>query len=530
MAASGGLAMPAGSATAGALPSGKMGAALRGVSRADHAYAIRMSCARAQRAHALPAHPTNGDEARYTPSHFASYTKGLPHTALGEAEPAAYAALLAALASDQSADFNATPLGGTLKLADPESAYAFGLEGADSACLAVPVPPTFNSAQQAAEMVEIYWQALAHDVPFTAYTTDPLIARATADLSRLPGFQGPKDGTAVTGATIFRAGLPGALTGPFLSQFLWLPVPYGAMTISQQVPIAPRRSYMTNYADWLAVQRGRYTPPKRTASARPAPTRYMIAGRDLATYLKADFSYQTYVNACLILSTMPAPVSATNPYRTARTQVAVITQGPWYFLDLVAKAALAALKAVWYQKWVVHRRLRPEEFGGRVHNHKTGAAQYPIHPDLLVTSGVLDTVYHMTGSYLLPMAYPDGCPLHPSYPAAHLAVAGACVTVLKACFDESFVLPAPVEAGEDGRTLLPYTGEPLTVGGELNKLASNILAGRSFGGVHWRSDNMAGLQLGEAVALALLADERAALAAPFAGFSLTKFDGTTITV
>lgn len=74
---------------------------------------------------------------------------------------------------------------------------------------------------------------------------------------------------------------------------------------------------------------------------------------------------------------------------------------------------------------MVHRRLRPEEFGGRVHNHKTGAAQYPIHADLLSTSTVLDAVMQTHGSYLLPMAYPDGCPVHPAYPAAHLSIAGA---------------------------------------------------------------------------------------------------------
>jgi hypothetical protein len=71
---------------------------------------------------------------------------------------------------------------------------------------------------------------------------------------------------------------------------------------------------------------------------------------------------------------------------------------------------------------------------------------------------VLDAVFQQTGSYLLPMAYPDGSPLHPAYPAAHVAIAGACVTVLKAWFDQSFVLPAPVVASPDGHALLPYTG------------------------------------------------------------------------
>ena len=35
-------------------------------------------------------------------------------------------------------------------------------------------------------------------------------------------------------------------------------------------------------------------------------------------------------------------------------------------LDQVARVAVEALRAVWCQKWRFHRRLRPEEFGGRV--------------------------------------------------------------------------------------------------------------------------------------------------------------------
>jgi hypothetical protein len=503
---------------------------LSGSARADQAYTIRVACARSQRAHSLPAHPANGDEARFAATYIANYGKGLPHNALGEVDPAAYTALLKALGSDQPADFAAIPLGGKARLADPQGSYAFGLEGADSACLAVAVPPAFSSAQEAGEMVELYWQALARDVPFAAYATDHLIARAAADLSRLSDFRGPKEAGAVTPATIFRGGLAGEISGPYLSQFLWLPVPYGPLTMTQQYPVAPARSFMTTYANWLTVQQGGYTPPKAVTPARPAPTRYMIAGRDLATHLKSDFTYQAYLNAALILTKLLAPVSATNPYRTAPTQVAVSTFGPQHLFDLVARVANTALKAVWYQKWAVHRRLRPEEFGGRVHNHMRGAAHYPLHADLLSISSVLDAVFRQTGSYLLPMAYPDGCPLHPAYPAGHVAIAGACVTVLKAWFDQSFVLPAPVVASPDGHALLPYTGAPLTVGGELHKLAGNVMMGRDFGGVHWRSDGAAGLQLGEAVALAILADERAAYTGAFGGFTLTTFDGTTITI
>lgn len=82
------------------------------------------------------------------------------------------------------------------------------------------------------------------------------------------------------------------------------------------------------------------------------------------------------------------------------------------------------------------------------------------------------------------MAYPEGCPLHPAYPTGHAAIAGACVTVLKAFFQAAFVIPNPVEESLDGLLLLPYRGPDLAVGGELNKLASNIAVGRDTAGVH----------------------------------------------
>ena len=85
-------------------------------------------------------------------------------------------------------------------------------------------------------------------------------------------------------------------------------------------------------------------------------------------------------------------------------------------------------------------------------------------------------------------------------------------------------------ASPDGLSLLPYSGPPLTVGGELNKLASNISIGRNGAGVHWRSDGVEGMKLGEAVATSLLRDRANNYNEPFAGYSLTRFDGTTITV
>lgn len=134
------------------------------------------------------------------------------------------------------------------------------------------------------------------------------------------------------------------------------------------------------------------------------------------------------------------------------------------------------------------------------------------------------------GTYLLPMPYPEGCPVHPAYPAGHAAFIGASVTVLKAFFRESLVIPAPVVATDDGLALEPYSGPPLTVGAELNKLAANVALGRDTAGVHWRTDGVEGMNLGEAVAIGVLTDLRATYTETFGGFSLTRFDGTTIAI
>jgi hypothetical protein len=188
-----------------------------------------------------------------------------------------------------------------------------------------------------------------------------------------------------------------------------------------------------------------------------------------------------------------------------------------------------ANRACFCQKWLVHRRVRPEAFGGRIHNHLTGASKYPIHSDVL-NSAALKAVFNATGSYLLSQAYPTGSPLHPSYPAAHAVTAGAGITVLKALFNESFAVPSPVMPSDDGLSLAPYTGGSLTVGGELNKLASNIALGRDAAGVHYRSDGIEGIKLGEAIAISILRDTATLYNEVFPGFSFTKYDGTPVTI
>lgn len=490
------------------------------------AYNVRYKAAQDQLKAPLISHPCNGDECLY-PKKIANFSKGLPHNSLGEVDMNSYNRYIKALNSGKVSDFNFIPMGGSVKLSNPQAAYVFDLIGADSHNMSLAVPPTFNSAWQAGEMAEVYWQALTRDVPFSEYDTNPLTKTAASELSGLSDFRGPKVNRAVTTDTLFRGNTPGDLAGPYISQFLLKDIPFGARSITQQYRTTLPGSYhMTSYDAWLNIQNG-----GSSAAPKYDPTsRYIRNGRDLSAYVHQDFSYQGPLSACLILLGFGKDALApSNPYLNSVTEGGFVTFGAAHILDLVAKVARTALEAAWCQKFLIHRRLRPEEFGGRVHNHLTGKASYPIHKDLL-ESQVVQQIYKQFDTYLLPMAYPEGSPTHPAYPAGHACIAGAGATALKAFFNEKFLIPNPVEANSDGLSLIAYKGTPLTIGGELNKLASNIALGRDTAGVHWRSDGIEGLKLGESVAIEILKDYSKTYNESFCGFSLTKFDGTTITI
>jgi hypothetical protein len=245
-----------------------------------------------------------------------------------------------------------------------------------------------------------------------------------------------------------------------------------------------------------------------------------------------DFAFQAYLFACQWLLGNKVPFNPGNPYNTIANQSGVQTFGPQHIVDLLGEVSNRALKAMWYQKWFVHRALRPIAYGGLVHNTLTGVAKYPVHRDVLKSQAV-QQIFTKYGSYLLPAAYPEGGPQHPSYAEGHGVIAGACVTALKAFFNESYVIPNPVVASDDGQSLLPYAGSDagqITVGGELNKLANNVALGRDIAGVHWRSDAEQALLLGEKVTISILRDQRHTYNEPFSGFTFTRFNGNPITV
>lgn len=499
--------------------------------RMREALQIRQSRAIAQSRLPIPATETSGDE-ESLPGAVGSFTKTLPHDDRGVVEPAAWEALLRAMRSRRESDLDAIPGGGTAKLANPEAAWSFSLFGADPHALGMPAAPGYSSAETAGEMVELYGHALLRDVPFDDYDNSRSIPlrMVTAAMNALGDFRGPMENGRVTRRSLFRGDMPGCLDGNYVSQFLLLPVPFGALPMDQRFRVtAVGDDHMTDQASWLNILRG---GAPTTAATHDDTPRHITTGRDLGEFVHVDFPFQAYLNAALILLDRGAPFHPSNPFVHYANRESFVTYGVSEIVGRMGEVSQLALKTAWRQKWLVHRRLRPEVFGGRIHHKLSGSHDTPIHPDVL-DSTVLAEVRDRNGNWFLPMAYPEGSPTHPAYPAGHAVVAGACTTVLKAFFDGSAVLEDPVEVdpGSDGTALRGYTGgDTLTVGGELNKLGNNISIGRNFAGVHYRSDGHEGMLLGEKVAVAAMRDWVGLATPPAAPIRFEGFDGGLIEI
>ena len=480
--------------------------------------------------------PNNGDEVLY-PNQIGSYSKGLPHQSNGEVVLSAYNALLDALRTGNPTKFEQIPLGGDRKLTSPQAGFAFDLEGKDCFTLIQPPAPAFASRENAAEIAENYWMALLRDVSFSDYSSNPIAAAAAADLTLFGAdFKGPKNNSGqVTPNLLFRGLTAGDKEGLQISQFFYLSCFFGANEINQKIRTvlganSGGADYMTDFASWLSIQNG--ISPSGGDIFDPTP-RYLRNGRDIGQWVHIDVLFQGYFQAFLVLAgTLGAAFDSGNPYSNSTTQAGFATFGGPHLATLLCEVSTRALKAVWNQKWIVHRRLRPEVFAARIDRTLYHGANYPVHTEILNSLSTNSRLggYMTPGNAFLPMAFPEGSPTHPAYGAGHATVAGACVTILKAWFDESTVIQSPLMPDSTGQVLVPYVGNTLTVGGELNKIASNVANGRNIAGVHWRSDATESLKLGEAIAISILKDQKACYNEQFNGFSLTKFDGTTVTV
>jgi hypothetical protein len=334
-------------------------------------------------------------------------------------------------------------------------------------------------------------------------------------------------------------------------------IPYGAQIIDQRV-ITHKNclDHMTDWASWLDVQNG---ADLKAGNLFETKKRFITTPRDLATYVHFDALYQAYLNACLILLSTGTPTSRGFPEKSlSGKRDAFATFGGPHILTLVTEVATRCLKAVRRQKFNYHRRGRPEAMGGRLslvcagstdalgcssaafekmYNEIPQALRDAIikhNKDQNENMAAMRLVKCKNGvmapcginpddfkncNLLLPMAFPEGSPMHPAYGAGHATVAGGCVTMLKAFFemyedcdsgklrtlklgDKDYFVP-----NNNGTKLKNVADVPLTIQDELDKLAANISIGRNMAGVHFYSDYYDSLRMGERVAVGILLEQ-----------------------
>ncbi|MEM9843775.1 MAG: vanadium-dependent haloperoxidase [Pseudomonadota bacterium] len=590
--------------------------------RRESSYRVRLEAAELAKGRVHPDHIANGDEQRYAAEQYAMcFTKGLDHddkTGLLK-ETADFEAFRSAIDNAYIDDFTdkvPVPEVCERRLWEaPTAGVVYDLEGPDAQAVTMDPAPPLGSDELTFEMAEVYELACLRDVHFSEFEAGNGSNPVKESADRLNKLTFAKQGFPGRGRvvdnkgeldrqTVHRGSSPGVDVGAYLSQFMLIGSPdggglsgnprgissvdggriqYGSITIDQKVAFAdPGKDFMQDKDNWLRIQRG-YVPAANTTDRNTytgAP-RFIATPRDLATYVHFDALYEAYLNACLILWNMGTPLDP--GFATLSGQGGFVSGGvrkmradpKWpvlnaggfalyggpHILTLVTEVATRALKAVRYQKFNNHIRLRPEALAGRIalDNHiKTD------YPDLAATltsmaSDMKETLKKIedmnktatgTASHFLPMAFDEGSPMHPAYGAGHATVAGACVTILKAFFKTDTVFVTPKNGGEpvfknfekgdkaasfianaSGNALVKQTTPPLlTLEGELNKLAANISIGRNMAGVHYFSDYYDSLRMGEEIAIGML--EEQALCYPTDDFvmDVPTYDGGSVRI
>lgn len=614
--------------------------------RQDNAKQVRLDAAQMACDRPHPVHKNNGDEQRYASANYAmSFTKGLDHdidTGLvnrcGDFE--AYRSCIDnGFAAPFTANVAVPRDEPRRKWEAPTAGVVYELQGPDPQAVTMPPAPELCSDELIFEMAEVYELALLRDVPFNTFDQGGGSAALTDAIGRLnhldyakDGFNGRPRKTNASGKldrqTVFRGSSPGVEKGPYLSQFMLIGnggpdsspddgyINYGAQRIDQRtLEVSEKNDYMMTWKEWHRVQQG-YDVSKGVNKCDPSvPTqdftgkrRFIYTPRDLATYVHIDALYQAYLNACLILLGNGAPFDPgfnllsgggsgllTTPSSSDFTELNAGGFALWggpHILSLVTEVATRGLKAVRFQKFNNHIRLRPEALAARLEKAEDLEKCFPTLCGCFTNmkSALEKTLKKIENhnqscvgqsSALLPMAFAEGSPMHPAYGAGHATVAGACVTILKAFFDTSSIfveidgqagfhsqdlIAERLECGAkvyvgayqskiSGKKiefdkcgefklvnkkykggepklvkLVPEKGRentccPLTLEGELNKLAANISIGRNMAGVHYFSDYYDSARMGEKIAIEILEEQALCYKTDPFVLSVPTFDG-----
>jgi hypothetical protein len=447
------------------------------------------------------------------------------------------------------------------RLVDPYSLFDVEYEGLYRASFNIPLAPSPLSLQTQAEMLEVYSMALIRD--FNLLLLDPSDNRYDSFTDPINGtnpgswnysknyvqgnvinnlnlfnntppfsnyLQAPVDESSgsITPGLLYRGTTTGDKQGPYISQMFFYSVFPGNLYINQNYLVLDfsfntidlSRNFNFTKPTFLNIWNG-----GSSITSGNFTLRYLSTIRDLAIYINKDEVWQAFFIAatfCLDRGINRGFFTKSRKPGTSR----FIDLGSVDLYAMMIKAMKQAMNAAWVWKWS-QLRLRPEEFAYQTQLSMNG---YPFG----LTAGYLnnpiltDISNNTNGNgVLMPVAYSAGSPGHPAYPGGHATIAGAMTTILKAWFNCDSLIEAYVPDVSSGLfggyNLLSGTklevykqkslSDPSGVTGyfrlddELDKMASNCSYSRNMAGIHYRSDEDAGLQIGENVAIAVLQQE-----------------------
>ena len=435
------------------------------------------------------------------------------------------------------------------------SSQSYNLMGTDSC---IPIYSDYykiDDPRSMFEMGEVYSMQLLKDETF--YDIENNVNNINKyHLSDLNSFEknitAPTDNSKITSKLLFRGNNKHELIGPYISQYLYLPFNYGSIPIEQKFTSIIAQDI--NDSKWIEIQNG-----KIIKNVHDNNVKYINTPKILATKVHTDPLFQFYYNAAIISFQNNIKPSGFNNGKSSIWT----SSGPPDIFASVAHVALGTLRSAWFNKYNIAMRIRPEVFAQRINlikNEKNNIYidRVPgfknINNNMQNINNILSQVHGKQMNYHLKTLYTEGSPTHPSWPAGHACVAGACVTVLKAMLDTHEIDGNPkkwpmckfnTHSGSDngichsidGNNLVKYkmdNSQQLTIVGELNKLASNVSIGRNFAGVHYRCDSISGISLGEQYAITYLIDKakeyNESYNKMFNHFFLEKFDGSKIKI
>jgi hypothetical protein len=450
-----------------------------------------------------------------------------------------------------------------MKYVDPNIKYTMALDIKCPFYFPWVAPPIIGSQLNKIDIFEIYFMSWVRDLPFFLYDKPNFLSdklnKAVLYLNQLNGSnqefktnlyypQFP-----VTPNNIFRGRAPGDIIGPYVSQFLFYDayVNYNTSLPSNnyfkgfmpKIADNSKRHFMYNSpdadyvvnglgrgpfgvqeAEYLKITNGQPNLLSKPTNFQPFTTkqRHVLTGRDLAAVVHADYPCELPLKALEILLSYKAKGKA-GVFNDSNIGKGITTfvqfSGPEVH-NSIGQIAKEALRVVCFFKyhWM---RLRPEELAAKINyqskDAKSSSDLKNFFNDALVNE-ILGEIKMANNneSLHMPVVYPEGCPLHPSYPAGHAVIGAACNSYIKAMYDDSAlfssILP-PVEVQADISNKIDFANletklvnlpkevaDKMTIGGELDKLTSNIAFGRNIAGIHYRSDAEYSFMLGELIA------------------------------